>query len=244
MSSASPELNPGAVVDLIMWWAREESNLQPSGYERATFTAITSKYWHFRRVRRRMFAFGCGVSLVIHWLSVSGSARTGGGTDMAGSRKADRTVGKPTGAFKWPSAPRETLAPRSNDPAKPRPDNIHSSLHLSEAFYEALGEAAGMVDLPSRRAVLRTTAELALTGPLLKGYATIARAEESAGLGVGMFPQIELGAPRCNDCRTSAGRRGIGCVRSWHRIRGRVRQASTSGASHDPRYRVSRRLDD
>jgi len=30
------------------WWAREDSNLQPSGYERATFTAITSKYWHFR----------------------------------------------------------------------------------------------------------------------------------------------------------------------------------------------------
>ncbi len=30
------------------WWAREDSNHQPSGYERATFTAITSKYWHFR----------------------------------------------------------------------------------------------------------------------------------------------------------------------------------------------------
>ena len=30
------------------WWAREDSNLQPSGYERAAFTGITSKYWHFR----------------------------------------------------------------------------------------------------------------------------------------------------------------------------------------------------
>ena len=86
----------------------------------------------------------------------------------------------------------ETLAPPpSSDPAKPRPGNIHSSLHLSEAFYEALGEAAGMVDLPSRRAVLRATAEFALAGPLLKGYATRARAKEPTGLGVGMSPQID-----------------------------------------------------
>ena len=48
-----------------------------------------------------------------------------------------------------------------------------------------------MVDLPSRRAVLRTTAELALTGLLLKGHAAIARAEKSAGLGRGTFPQID-----------------------------------------------------
>ena len=101
-----------------------------------------------------------------------------------------------------------------------------------------------MVDLPTRRSVLRATAEFALAGPLLKGYATPARAKEPTGLGAGMSPQIELGDPRRNDCRTSAGRRGIGCIRSWHRIRGRVRQASASGASHDPRYRVSRRLDD
>ena len=47
-----------------------------------------------------------------------------------------------------------------------------------------------MIDLPSRRAVLRTAAKLALTGPLLKGYAAIARAEEPTGLGVGTFPQI------------------------------------------------------
>ena len=30
------------------WWAREDSNLQPSGYERATFTGKINKYWHFR----------------------------------------------------------------------------------------------------------------------------------------------------------------------------------------------------
>ncbi len=48
-----------------------------------------------------------------------------------------------------------------------------------------------MVDLPSRRAVLRATAEFALAGPLLKGYATRARAKEPTGLGVGMSPQID-----------------------------------------------------
>ena len=30
---------------------------------------------------------------------------------------------------------------------------VSLEMHLSEAFYEALGEVAGMVDLPSRRAV-------------------------------------------------------------------------------------------
>ena len=69
-----------------------------------------------------------------------------------------------------------------------------------------------MVDLPSRRAVVRTTAELALTGALLKSHAAIARAEESAGRGLNTFPKIELDAPRCNDCRGGAGRRCIGCV--------------------------------
>ena len=48
-----------------------------------------------------------------------------------------------------------------------------------------------MVGLPSRRAVLRATAEFALAGPLLKGYATRARAKEPTGLGVGMSPQID-----------------------------------------------------
>ena len=31
-----------------MWWAREDSNLQPSGYERRTFTGIINRYWRFR----------------------------------------------------------------------------------------------------------------------------------------------------------------------------------------------------
>src|ERR1700730_18003624 len=30
------------------WWAREDSNLQPSGYERATFAGIINKSWRFR----------------------------------------------------------------------------------------------------------------------------------------------------------------------------------------------------
>ena len=86
-----------------------------------------------------------------------------------------------------------TLTPMASGPAKPagrqhRPGIIYSSLHPPEAF---LGEAAGMVDLPSRRAVLRTTAEFALAGPLLKGYATSARAKEPTGLGVGTSPQID-----------------------------------------------------
>ena len=85
-----------------------------------------------------------------------------------------------------------TLTPMASGPAKPagrqhRPGIIYSSLHPPEAF---LGEAAGMVDLPSRRAVLRATAEFALAGPLLKGYATRARAKEPTGLGVGTSPQI------------------------------------------------------
>ena len=48
-----------------------------------------------------------------------------------------------------------------------------------------------MVHLPSRRSVLRTTAELALTGALLKGHAAIARAEKSAGRGLNTFPKID-----------------------------------------------------
>ena len=48
-----------------------------------------------------------------------------------------------------------------------------------------------MVHLPSRRSVLRTTAELALTGALLKGHAAIARAEKSAGRGLNTLPQID-----------------------------------------------------
>src|ERR1700722_16625660 len=34
----------------ISWWAREDSNLQPSGYERATLPGKVSVYWHFRAV--------------------------------------------------------------------------------------------------------------------------------------------------------------------------------------------------
>ena len=30
------------------WWARKDSNLQPSGYERATLPGKVSNYWHFR----------------------------------------------------------------------------------------------------------------------------------------------------------------------------------------------------
>jgi hypothetical protein len=30
-----------------VWWAREDSNLQPSGYERATLPGKISDYWHF-----------------------------------------------------------------------------------------------------------------------------------------------------------------------------------------------------
>jgi CubicO group peptidase (beta-lactamase class C family) len=45
--------------------------------------------------------------------------------------------------------------------------------------------------MPSRRAVLRTTADLALTGLLLRGYGPIARAEKSAGLGGDTFHQID-----------------------------------------------------
>jgi len=78
--------------------------------------------------------------------------------------------------------------PSVKRPCEARPGNIHSSLHLSEAFYEALGGAAGMVDLPARRSVLRANAEFALAGPLLKGYATPARAKEPTGLGAGMSP--------------------------------------------------------
>ena len=48
-----------------------------------------------------------------------------------------------------------------------------------------------MVHLPSRRSVLRTTAELALTGALLKGHAAIARAEKSAGRGLNTLSQVD-----------------------------------------------------
>jgi len=50
---------------------------------------------------------------------------------------------------------------------------------------------SGMVDLLSRRVVLRTTAKLALTGLLLRGYGPIARAEKSTGLGGDTFHQID-----------------------------------------------------
>jgi hypothetical protein len=30
------------------WWAREDSNLQPSGYEHANLAGKISIYWHFR----------------------------------------------------------------------------------------------------------------------------------------------------------------------------------------------------
>jgi hypothetical protein len=33
---------------IFAWWAREDSNLQPSGYERATLPEKVSDYWHFR----------------------------------------------------------------------------------------------------------------------------------------------------------------------------------------------------
>jgi hypothetical protein len=48
-----------------------------------------------------------------------------------------------------------------------------------------------MVDLPSRRAVLRTTAEFGLTGISLRGYATIARAQKPTGLSAGPLHRID-----------------------------------------------------
>jgi hypothetical protein len=41
------------------WWAREDSNLQPSGYERATLTEKSSVYWRFR---------ACSATNVLVWL--------------------------------------------------------------------------------------------------------------------------------------------------------------------------------
>jgi hypothetical protein len=34
-------------VLILQWWAREDSNLQPSGYERRNCTEKISNYWHF-----------------------------------------------------------------------------------------------------------------------------------------------------------------------------------------------------
>ena len=55
------------------WWAREDSNLQPSGYERANLPEKVSDYWHFRarsvtsvRVWLRRFI---GYLLVESWRS-------------------------------------------------------------------------------------------------------------------------------------------------------------------------------
>jgi len=31
-----------------VWWAREDSNLQPSGYERATLPGKVNDYWRFQ----------------------------------------------------------------------------------------------------------------------------------------------------------------------------------------------------
>jgi hypothetical protein len=50
------------------WWARQDSNLQPSGYERVGFTGKPDKYGHFCSCQGHSFTFGCGVLLVIHWL--------------------------------------------------------------------------------------------------------------------------------------------------------------------------------
>jgi hypothetical protein len=36
-------------VSLGLWWAREDSNLQPSGYERPTLSGKISKNRHFCR---------------------------------------------------------------------------------------------------------------------------------------------------------------------------------------------------
>jgi hypothetical protein len=34
--------------NIVRWWAREDSNLQPSGYERGAVSEISSIYGHFR----------------------------------------------------------------------------------------------------------------------------------------------------------------------------------------------------
>ena len=94
--------------------------------------------------------------------------------------------------------------------------------------------------MPSRRAVLRTTAELALTGVLLKGYAAIARAETSAGRGLNKFPQIDSMLRAATTAEQVPG--VVALTASDHGIE--YEGVFASGASHDPRYRVSRRLDD
>jgi hypothetical protein len=49
------------------WWAREDSNLQPSGYERTMLSRKANDYWHFAPIRYRLLAVGQGVLLVAYW---------------------------------------------------------------------------------------------------------------------------------------------------------------------------------
>jgi methyl acetate hydrolase len=49
----------------------------------------------------------------------------------------------------------------------------------------------GMIDFPNRRAVLRSTAKLALVSSLVKGYAALARAQQPTGLSAGPFDRID-----------------------------------------------------
>jgi hypothetical protein len=46
----APEKRHGeaAKKPMIAWWAREDSSLQPSGYERATIPDKVNEYQHFR----------------------------------------------------------------------------------------------------------------------------------------------------------------------------------------------------
>ena len=83
-----------------------------------------------------------------------------------------------------------TRRPSSSGPVSRRVDSTGPAFYSSLHPPDFLGEAAGLVDLPSRRAVLRTSAELALTGVTLKGHAAIARAEKSPGSGLNSLPQI------------------------------------------------------
>jgi hypothetical protein len=51
------------------WWAREDSNLQPSGYEHPNSVRESIVFAIFAAIRPRPFSFGCCVPLVIHWLA-------------------------------------------------------------------------------------------------------------------------------------------------------------------------------
>ena len=68
------------------WWAREDSNLQPSGYERLLKRPAFIGVFAF--VGGFLFTFGCAVSLVIHCRTYYNGAKPGEGG--AAGNGADR----------------------------------------------------------------------------------------------------------------------------------------------------------